>query len=92
MNINIDSLNRGNSLYSQDNKLKSKYKENTSEASDSKAKGISDKLEISADSLKLGPIKAKVAQGFYDNPEVLQKVSQKLYNEVFDKDRDNDSK
>jgi hypothetical protein len=92
MSLNIDSLNRGNSLYSQDNKLKSKYKDSSSDNSEVKAKSTSDKLEISADSLKLGPIKARVTQGFYDNPEVLKQVSQKLYNEIFDKDGDIDRK
>ncbi len=92
MNINIDSLNRGSSLYSKDNKLKEKYNEKANDTGEAKSNAISDKLEISADSLKLGPIKAKVVQGFYDNPNVLDKVSKKLYNELFSNDNDGDSK
>lgn len=80
--MNIDSLNRGNALNGTDNKSNKKVSAYREESKEAKVKESSDKLEISAEALKLQPIRAKIAQGFYDNPEVLRSVSEKLLKEI----------
>lgn len=80
--MNINSLNGGKNIYQTDNKLKKKYSDESSTRTDEKSKVITDKLEISEEVFKLAPIKQKIAQGFYDNPDVLKDIAKKLMSDI----------
>ena len=70
-------------LYSQNDKIEKKSINKDEDKAKTNKAAKSDKLELSVEALKLQPIKAKIAQGFYDNPEVLRNVADKLYREIF---------
>lgn len=70
-------------LYSQNDKIEKKNVSKDEEKPKTNRVAKSDKLELSVEALKLQPIRAKIAQGFYDNPDVLKNVADKLYNEIF---------
>lgn len=70
-------------LYSQNEKIEKKNVSKDEEKPKTNKASKSDKLELSVEALKLQPIRAKIAQGFYDNPDVLKNVADKLYNEIF---------
>jgi hypothetical protein len=82
----IDSLNRNGSLFNNDGlpkkKLNDAYKEDSRVTSN---RSVEDKLEISLEAIKLQPIKQKIAEGFYENQEVLDKVSERLLKEISEK-------
>ena len=70
-------------IYSQNDKVEKKNISKDEEKPKTNKASKSDKLELSVEALKLQPIRAKIAQGFYDNPDVLKNVADKLYNEIF---------
>jgi hypothetical protein len=81
-----NNIKNASLLYVQNEKIEKKSTEKTEDNTKSKRAVKTDKLELSVEALKLQPIKAKIAQGFYDNPDVLKDVVSKLYSEVFDKE------
>lgn len=81
-----NNIKNASLIYSQNEKIEKKAAEKTEDNTKAKKTVKSDKLELSVEALKLQPIKAKIAQGFYDNPDVLKDVASKLYSEVFDKE------
>lgn len=81
-----NSIKNTSLLYAQNDKIEKKSTDKTEDNVKSKRTVKTDKLELSVEALKLQPIKAKITQGFYDNPDVLKEVANKLYAEVFDKE------
>jgi hypothetical protein len=79
--MNIDSLNNGRKV-PQALGVKKKFNETYNAGSETKVSKTQDTLELSVEALKLQPIRQKIAQGFYDNPNVLKDVAKKLYNQM----------
>lgn len=81
--MNIDSVNSsGSGIYGINSKgLKNKYQEASSKAP-SAGNVKSDKLELSDEAKKIQMLRARVENGFYDNPEVLREVAIKLDREI----------
>lgn len=79
-----NNIRNASLVYSQQEKIEKKtaLKDEKTEKVDKKQMK-EDKLELSVEAFKLQPIKAKIAQGFYDNPDVLNTVAQRLYSEIF---------
>lgn len=76
--MKINPTNTYHQIYEdKTKKAKSEEKDNL----DSK-KVKSDSLELSPEILKYGPIKNRIKEGFYENEEVLNKVSEKLLREL----------
>lgn len=69
-------------VYAQNDKIEKKNTAKT-ESSNNKKDVKFDKLELSLDAIRFQPIREKINQGFYDSPEVLKSVTNKLYAEVF---------
>lgn len=81
-----NNIKNASLLYAQNDKIEKKSIDKTDDNVKTKKTVKADKLELSVEALKLQPIRAKIAQGFYDNPDVLKEVAGKLYAEVFDKE------
>lgn len=81
--MNIKSINTANSgVYNVNTaNLKSKYSADADKSTVT-AKSKSDKLELSDEAKKIQDIKARVQNGFYDNPEVLREVALKLDRDI----------
>lgn len=69
-------------VYAQNDKLEKKNISKTDNQNTKKDVKL-DKLELSLDAIRFQPIREKISQGFYDSPEVLKSVTNKLYAEVF---------
>lgn len=69
-------------VYAQNDKIEKKNNTKT-EAPSNKKDVKFDKLELSLDAIRFQPIREKIKEGFYDSPEVLKSVTNKLYAEVF---------
>jgi hypothetical protein len=80
--MSIDSINNNNNsgIYGINNNLKNKYK-NTSSENTSAASVKADKFELSEQAQKMQQIKARVEDGFYNNPDILKEVALKLNKE-----------
>ena len=80
--MNIDSLNQGRNIGSGGININQKATNTYTKNSDNKeVTKTGDKLELSVEAIKLQPIKQKIAEGFYDNPKVLDQVAKKLYDQ-----------
>lgn len=84
--MTIRSVNNLDKLYGASSKenVKDKVKEEEKATDAAAAKQSGDKLELSAEAQKLQPIKQKVAEGFYDNPDVIREAARKM-NQEFNK-------
>ena len=76
--MKINPTNSYNKIYEE----REKKKDLESKEGISTSASKSDKLELSAEALKFAPIKDKIKQGFYENEDVLNKISEKLLNEI----------
>jgi hypothetical protein len=76
--MKINPTNSYNQIY-EDKVRKAKTEEQ--ESTESK-KVKNDSLELSPEVLKYGPIQSKIKEGFYENEDVLNKVSEKLLREL----------
>jgi hypothetical protein len=72
--MEIKSLNRQKQVLGTDNADKKKIAKEESKAA-SGSEEIKDTLEYTPDLLELKPIMDKLKSGFYDNPEVIQKLA-----------------
>lgn len=76
--MKINPTNSYNQIYEDKEK-----KQKAEEKSNIEAKGVkSDSLELSPEVLKYGPIKSRIKQGFYENENVLNEISEKLLREL----------
>lgn len=84
---NIDStdsiypLKRGEELekkYAQEKSAEQMQKANIQRA---------DKLELSREAQKLGPIKEKIDGGFYENPEIMRQTAFKIAQQIGKEDQ-----
>jgi hypothetical protein len=85
MNINsIASSNSQAHAVGQNANVIDKYKNNDEKKSEAKslATAKSDTLELSAEALKFQPIKKKIEEGFYDKPEIIRQVAEKIDDEL----------
>ncbi len=74
---------KGGGLYkASETNLRSRYKDDE-KAKEADAASLSreDSLVLSSEAKKLSPIKAKIESGFYNQPDVLREVAQKLVKE-----------
>ena len=46
-----------------------------------------DKLELSQEAQKLGPIKEKIDGGFYENPEIVRQTAFKIAQQIYKEDK-----
>lgn len=76
--MKINPTNSYSKIY-EDKARKAKTEEK--ESLESK-KAKNDSLELSPEILKYGPIKSRIKQGFYENENVLNEVSEKLLREL----------
>lgn len=76
--MKINPTNAYNKIYEEKEKKKDLESKEDTSVSASK----SDKLELSPEALKFAPIKEKIKQGFYENEDVLNKISEKLLREI----------
>ena len=76
--MKINPTNSYNKIYDDSQKKKDVEKKDKSSTSSQK----SDSLELSPEALKFAPIKEKIKQGFYENEDVLNKISEKLLNDL----------
>jgi hypothetical protein len=85
MNVNnIAGNNSQAQAVGQNADIKAKYKtgEKKSEGTESRAvAGKGDKLELSAEALKLQPVREKLEEGYYDRADVIRKVAEKIDDE-----------
>lgn len=85
MNINsIASSNSQAGAVGQNANVVDKYKNNDEKKSEAKSLATqkSDTLELSAEVLKFQPIKKKIEEGFYNNPEIIRQVAEKIDDEL----------
>lgn len=86
MNINnIAGNNSQTQAVGHNADLKGKYKNGDKKADSAESHSVKaqgDKLELSAEALKLQPVRQKIEDGFYDRPEVIQKVAEKIDDEL----------
>lgn len=78
--MKVDFSNTGKIEYEKKVKtdLRAKYQSET----DTVKKSNNDILEISEESRKLAMISSRIQSGFYDNPEVMKEVSERISQEV----------
>lgn len=76
--MKINATNSYNKIY--EDKAK-KQKADEKPGVDSK-EAKTDSLELSPEVLKYGPIKSRIKQGFYENENVLNEISEKLLNDL----------
>ncbi len=72
--MEIKSLNRQKQVLGTDNAEKKKIAKQESKVASS-SEEIKDTLEYTPDLLELKPIMDKLKSGFYDKPEVIQKLA-----------------
>lgn len=76
--MKINATNSFNKIY-EDKERKQRAEEKSGvESKEAKT----DSLELSAEVLKYGPIKSRIKQGFYENENVLNEISEKLLKEL----------
>ncbi len=78
----INHIKSGGLYKASETNLKSRYKEDE-KAKEAESASVSreDSLQLSSEAKKLSPIKAKIESGFYNQPDVLREVAQKLVKE-----------
>lgn len=85
--MGIDALNSGQRIITNNpyEIQEKKYNEElTSKIEDKVAQQQqkADKLELSEEAKKLGPISSKINSGFYDSPEVIRDVAAKISRDI----------
>lgn len=79
--MTVDSVNKSQQLYQtqQTEKVEKRQYEQLASKDEEKVKmQRSDKLELSAEAMKLQPIRQRINEGFYDRPEVMRETAMKL--------------
>ena len=76
--MKINATNSYSKIYEE--KEKKQKAEEKAELKSKEAK--SDSLELSPEVLKYGPIKSRIKQGFYENNDILNKISEKLLKDL----------
>lgn len=81
--MDIQSVNSGQNVFKPQSKqdLEDKYSKEVP-SGDDKVGLKSDKLELSPEAIKLQPIKQKVSSGFYDDPDIIDEVARKIFDEI----------
>ncbi len=81
--MDIKSVNSGQNVFKPQSKQDLEGKYGKAAASGNDKVGLkSDKLELSPEAKKLQPIKQKISSGFYDNPDVIDEVARKIFDEI----------
>ena len=78
--MNINSVKSGASVYKATESKENKTLEN--EDSLSKVKGRLDSVEISAEAKRLNAIQARIEQGVYNNPDILDQIATKVLKDL----------
>ncbi len=80
--MTIDNIKSSGLYKASESSIKSKYKD-SDKSRETEASSLSreDSLVLSSEAKKLSPIKAKIESGFYNQPDVLREVAQKLVKE-----------
>ena len=79
--MTINSLNNQRNVYGaqNDSSVNKKYGQKGNENVESRASvQREDKLELSEEARKLQPIKNRVAEGFYERPDVIKTAAAKI--------------
>ncbi len=81
--MDIKSVNSGPNVFKPHSKqnVEGKYGRAIS-SGDDKVGLKSDKLELSPEAKKLQPIKQKISSGFYDKPDIIDKVARKIFDKI----------
>ena len=82
--MSIDPLNSGQELYptGQTENVGKKYGDEFVPEMDKAGNKRADTLELSSEAMRLGAIQVKAIEGYYDKPEVLKDVAQKISKEL----------
>jgi hypothetical protein len=79
--MNIDSISQGSSLYAKNERINRK-KEDDKSSSESRVSPKADKLELSGEAQRFARIQSRINSGYYDQPEVMRQVAEKLNNDI----------
>ncbi len=74
--MNINSINKSANIYK--NSENKSQKSTDSSSNGVRNSGFVDRVEISPAAKKLSTIQAKIEQGFYETPEILRQVAEKM--------------
>jgi hypothetical protein len=81
--MNIGSITTSTTVQSSElNKVNKKTNANANSTQEQTSSRRSDILDISAEAMSYQPIQSRIASGFYDKPEIVQEVAQRLSNDL----------